>query len=148
MVIMCGLARGACTPGAMSALRAEVPSMRQRSLLKGLLLPAAAAIMLPLIAAIALPTALLPPREVTVVVRATPPAGTREVLLTGSMDGWSVHRLHDSDGDGTFEIAVSAPPGTYEYRLSADGRPLAGEDARPDGSSVLRMGTPGGSGSR
>ena len=113
--------------------------MHRHSVIRGLLLPAVAAIGLPLIAAIALPTALSSRDSQEIVIRVTPPCGTREVLLAGSMNGWDGEPMIDGDGDGTFELALLLAPGTYRYRVFADGEPLSGSSAGDGGTEALTV---------
>lgn len=111
--------------------------MHRQSVFRGLLLPALAAIALPLLAAIALPVVLPSQEGRGVILRAAAPADAREVVVSGSMNGWTGQRMGDPDRDGVYEIAFDLAPGTYEYRLVADGRPLTDHASRPDGISIL-----------
>ena len=113
------------------------------SVFRGFLLPALAAIGLPLVAAIALPTALSSRSTRGIVIRATPPRGARNVSLAGTMNEWTEERMTDRDGDGVYELAFSLAPGTYQYRLLADGRSFSDASAGSDGISVLVVPGPG-----
>jgi 1,4-alpha-glucan branching enzyme len=99
-----------------------------------------AAIGLPLVAAIALPTALSNRGARDVTIQVTPPSGARDVRLSGSMNGWSQERMTDLEGDGTFELKLELAAGTYAYRVVADGRPV--EDLQAGADGIRRIEVP------
>lgn len=43
------------------------------------------------------------------------------VAVVGSFNAWEKTALTDEDGDGTWEVILSLPPGRYEYAFLVDG---------------------------
>ena len=45
----------------------------------------------------------------------------KEVILTGSFNGWNEHQIKMNKVDGGWELHADLPPGRYEYKFIADG---------------------------
>ena len=58
----------------------------------------------------------------------------KEVILTGSFNGWNEHQIKMNKVDGGWELHADLPPGRYEYKFIADGEwlhdPYAKENIR------------------
>lgn len=58
----------------------------------------------------------------------------KEVILTGSFNGWNEHQIKMNKVEGGWELHADLPPGRYEYKFIADGEwlhdPYAKENVR------------------
>lgn len=57
------------------------------------------------------------------------------VAVVGSFNAWEKTALLDEDGDGTWEVTLSLPPGRYEYAFLVDGS-WRGQD--PDADEYIQ----------
>ena len=59
----------------------------------------------------------------------------KSVAVVGSFNAWEKTALTDEDGDGTWEVNLSLPPGRYEYAFLVDGS-WRGQD--PDADEYIQ----------
>lgn len=57
------------------------------------------------------------------------------VAVVGSFNAWEKTALTDEDGDGTWEVTLTLPPGRYEYAFLVDGS-WRGQD--PDADEYIQ----------
>ena len=77
-------------------------------------------------------------RPGTALFKYRPPQAINRVFVAGEFNGWNptANELVDADGDGTYEIAITLAPGSYQYKFVVDGRWIqdpSHQKSMPDG---------------